>query len=230
MLDLKGYGWQLAEGLWMTVRAGPVAMLLAILLGLLGAGAKLSPSKPLQRIAGAYTVIVRGIPELVMILLVYFGGTILINALVEALGSAERVDINAFTAGVGVIGFVYGAFATEVFRGAFMAVPKGQAEAAKALGMSRFLIFRRILFPQVMRYAIPGLGNIWLVLLKATALMSVVGLDELTRKAYIAAGATREPFTFYFMAAVYYLALTLVSSILLQYLERRYSRGVRRAA
>ncbi|MGH6960254.1 MAG: ABC transporter permease, partial [Dongiaceae bacterium] len=226
---LYGRSCQLLTGTWMTVIAGLSSMLVAMLLGLLGATAKLSHLRPLRAIGDAYTVVIRGVPELVLLTLIYFGGTRVLRTLVELFGYEGRVEINAFMTGIFTIGFVYGAFATEVFRGAFLAVPKGQIEAARSVGMNRWLILRRITMPQVWRFAIPGLGNVWLVLLKATALMSVVNLDELTRKTFIAAGATYKHFTFFFVAALIYLALTTLSYPVIQWAERRANRGVRRA-
>lgn len=229
MLDLHGYGWQLMAGLSMTVRASLLAMALAMVLGLVGAWAKLQGPRLVRAAAQTYTTVIRGVPELVLLLLIYFGGTIILQQLVGLFTPGAYAEINAFTAGVFTIGFVYGAFATEVFRGAILAVPKGQIEAAKACGMPRGLILWHILMPQVLRFALPGLGNVWLVLLKASALMSVVGLDELTRKAFIAAGATFQPFTFYVAAALIYLGVTIVSTLAIDYMERRANRGVRRA-
>jgi His/Glu/Gln/Arg/opine family amino acid ABC transporter permease subunit len=230
MIDLHGYGWQMLLGLGMTIQAALASIALAILLGLLGAAGKLSGSRLLRGVAEVYTVTIRGIPEYVLLLLVFFGTSEILQRLAQKLfGYEEYIEIPPFPAGVFAIGFVYGAFATEVFRGAILAVPKGQIEAAKAVGMRRLLLWRRILMPQVIRYAIPGLGNVWLILLKATALMSVVNLEELTRKAAISAGYTKDPFTFYIVAAFLYLGLTIVSNVGLEALERRASRGVRRA-
>ncbi|MDF2766269.1 MAG: transporter [Rhodospirillales bacterium] len=229
MIDLHGYGWQLMQGLGMTIRAALAAILIAILLGLLGAAAKLSRWRWLRGIAETYTITIRGVPELILLYIVFFGLTHLLQWVTSLFGYDEYIEVPPFAAGVFSVGFVYGAFATEVFRGAILAVPKGQIEAAKAVGMSPFLLWRRILMPQVIRYAIPGMGNVWLVLLKATALMSVVNLDELTRKAFIGAGATRDPLSFFLTAALLYLMLTIVSNLGLEWLERRYSRGVRRA-
>lgn len=226
---LYGRGCQLLSGTWMTVIVGILAMAVAIAMGLVGANAKLSSVKPVRIIGDAYTVIIRGVPELVLLTLIYFGGTRILRTIAETFNPDGRVDINPFMTGVLTIGFIYGAFATEVLRGAILAVPKGQIEAAKACGMNRWQIARRILMPQVWRFAIPGLGNVWLVLLKATALMSVVNLDELTRKTFIAAGATFKHFTFFAVAALIYLALTTASYPVIQWAERRANRGVRRA-
>lgn len=230
MIDLQGYGWQMMLGLGMTVQAALASIALAMFLGLLAAAAKLSRWRSLRSIAEAYTITIRGIPEYVLLILVFFGTSSVLQIVAEKLfGYDEYIEVPPFPAGVLAIGFVYGAFTTEVFRGAILAVPKGQIEAARAVGMGPFLLWRRILMPQVIRYAIPGLGNVWLVLLKATALMSVVNLDELTRKAAISAGYTKDPFTFYVVAAALYLCLTIVSNFGLEVLERRASRGVRRA-
>jgi His/Glu/Gln/Arg/opine family amino acid ABC transporter permease subunit len=228
MFDLKGYGHLLIDGAWMTIVAGLLALAVAIVLGLVAAAAKISGSRAARVIADTYTTVIRGVPELVLLLLVFFGGTVLLQKLFQLFGDESYVEVNAFFAGVGTIGFVYGAFATEVFRGAIQAVPTGQLEAARACGMNRWLVMRRILLPQMWRFAIPGLGNVWLVLLKATSLMSVVGLDELTRKAYVAAGATKLYFAFFVMAALIYLLLTIISMLLLQYIEGYANRGVRR--
>lgn len=229
MIDLQGYGWQLVEGLKMTVVVSVMAFGVSILLGLVGATAKLSRFRVARTIADTYTVVIRGVPELILLILFYFGVTMLLQDLVAAFGTEERVDINPFLAGMLTIGFVYGAFATEVFRGAILAVPKGQIEAAKACGMNDFLILRRILLPQVWRFALPGLGNVWLVLMKATALMSVVNLDELARKSQIVANNTKQHFTVFLLTAFIYLGLTAVSMLGQHLLERRANRGVRRA-
>jgi His/Glu/Gln/Arg/opine family amino acid ABC transporter permease subunit len=229
MFDLKGYGHLLIDGARMTIVAGLLSLAVAILLGLVAAAAKVSRSRLARFVADTYTTVIRGVPELVLLLLVFFGGTVLLQKLFQLFGNDAYVEVNAFFAGICTIGFVYGAFATEVFRGAIQAVPKGQLEAARACGMNRWLVLRRILLPQMWRFAIPGLGNVWLVLLKATSLMSVVGLDELTRKSYIAAGATKLYFVFLLMAALIYLLLTIISTLVLQLIERYANRGVRPA-
>lgn len=229
MLDLHGYGPSILDGVWVTVEAGLVSLALAIVLGVLGALAKLSGSRPLVWIAEVYTILIRGIPDLILMLLIFFGGQVAVNNIMTWLGSDEYIDINPFVAGVLTIGFIYGAYMTETFRGAILAVPAGQLEAARAFGMSRAQVFWRILTPQMIRYALPSFGNNWLVLLKTTALLSVVGLDDMVRKAGLAAGATKQPFTFYMAVALIYLVLTTISVLLLGWAERRYSVGVRRA-
>ena len=230
MFDLHGYGPSILEGSWLTVQLALASLVIAIGLGMVGALAKLSKSPISRGIAGGYTTIVRGIPELVLMLLLFFGGQLVINYLAaDVIGYEEYIDIDPFTAGVATIGFIYGAYMTETFRGAILAVHSGQLEAGAAYGMNKWLVFHRILLPQMIRFALPGFGNNWLVLLKATALVSIIGLDDVLRKAALAAGATRLPFTFYLAVGVVYLVLTTISIILLQWADRHYSAGVRRA-
>jgi His/Glu/Gln/Arg/opine family amino acid ABC transporter permease subunit len=196
VLDFQGYGWVFWAGTKITLLVGLSAAPLVLALGLLGAWGKLAGNPIARAVAGAYTTIVRGVPELVLILLVYYGITILLqNLLTLATGGEVLVDIDPFTAGTLTLGVIYGAFTTEVFRGAFQALDRGQIEAARACGMSRTLAFRRIMLPQAWRFAIPGLGNIWLLLIKATALMSIVQLPELMRMTDVAARAVRMPST-----------------------------------
>jgi arginine/ornithine transport system permease protein len=204
------------------------ALVFAVLLGLVGAAAKLSGRPVLVALATLYTTLVRGVPELVLMLLIFYGGTIGLNNLLEALGSKATVDINPFLAGVLTIGFIYGAYMTETFRGAILSIPKGQMEAAWAFGMGRLRTFLRITAPQMVRYALPGFTNNWLVLIKATALISLIGLQEMTYLAKQASSATREPFTFFLFAAGLFLVYTSVSLWALRKLERRFSMGVKR--
>ena len=227
MMDLQGYGWMLWQGLELTVAVGLCAMLIAIGLGLLGAWAKLSQPSIIKSIANTYTSLIRGVPELLLILLVYYGAPTLIQDLSSNLGYSFIVDLNPFVAGFLTIGFIYGAFATEVFRGAYLAVPRGQIESAHAIGMNSSTAFRRIILPQMWRFALPGLGNVWMVLIKATALISVIQLDELMRNASIAAGATRQPFTFFLAASFMYLGITIISITIQRKAEVWANRGIR---
>lgn len=228
LVNLEGYGASLMEGALLTVLVGVTAMCVAMGLGLLGAWGKLSGSRTARFVTDTYTTVVRGVPELIMLLLVYFGVPTLIQDVSAALGNELVVNLDPFTAGSLTIGFIYGAFCTEVFRGAFQSVPAGQIEAARAAGMHEVLTFRRIRFPQAMRYALPGLGNVWMVLIKATALISIIQLDELMRNARIAANTTHKPFTFYFVASLVFLFITVVSMWGQKHAERWASRGVRR--
>lgn len=223
MLDLHGYGPALLEGTLLTVESALASLAIALGLGLAGALAKVSQSRAARWVAQTYTTLIRGVPDLVLMLLVFFGGQVLVNQLATAVGYEEYIDVSPFIAGVGTIGFIYGAYMTETLRGAILAVPAGQLEAGYAYGMSRWRVFAGILLPQAIRHALPGLGNNWLVLLKTTALLSVLGLDDVLRKASIAAGSTREPFTFYVAVALIYLLLTTISTILLDWAERRYN-------
>jgi len=225
---LSGYFVSILEGALLTVGVSLAALGVAILLGLAGAAAKLSGRPVLVGVATMYTTLVRGIPELVLMLLVFYGGTIGMNHLLEALGSRATVDINPFLAGVLTIGFIYGAYMTETFRGAILAIPRGQMEAAWAFGMGRLQTFLRITLPQMVRYALPGFTNNWLVLIKATALVSLIGLHEMTYLAKQASSATREPFTFFLFAAALFLVYTSVSLWALRWLDRRFSLGVKR--
>ena len=226
---LQGYLPSLLDGLWLTLAVALLSLLIAVLLGLAGAAAKLSGSRVARGVAGAYTTLIRGVPDLVLMLLIFYGGQIGVNALAQELGLEEDLTIDPFTAGTLTIGFIFGAYLTETFRGALLALPRGQAEAGLAFGMSRARVFRRIVLPQMVRLALPGFANNWLVLVKSTALVSVIGLNDMMQKAGQAAGATRQPFTFYLAAGALYLLLTTVSVLLLRWVEQRYSVGVRKA-
>lgn len=228
MFDIEGYGLLLLKGCKLTIIVGLFSMVIALLLGLLASLCKLSKFKSLEVLAEIYTTVIRGVPELVLILLVYYGAPTVIQIIASSFGKDIYVDVNPFFAGSLTIGFIYGAFATEVYRGAFLAVPKGQMEAARACGMSPFQTFRRIHLPQMWRFAIPGLGNVWMILIKATALISVIQLPELMRNADVAARATRKPFTCFFIASLLYLAITTISLLFQQWAEKRADRGVRR--
>jgi arginine/ornithine transport system permease protein len=212
----------------MTVGVSLAALLVSVVLGLAGAAAKLSGRPALVALATTYTTLIRGIPELVMMLLIFYGGSIGLNHFMESLGSDTVIDINPFVAGVLTIGFIYGAFMTETFRGALMAIPKGQAEAAWAFGMSRSQTFIRITAPQMVRYALPGFTNNWLVLIKATALVSLIGLQEMTYLAKQASAATRSPFVFFLFTAALFLIYTSVSLVVLKKLNARFSLGTQR--
>ena len=226
---MSGYYLSILQGALLTVGVSLAALGVAILLGLMGAAAKLSGRPVLVAVATVYTTVIRGVPELVLMLLIFYGGTIGMNHLMESLGSRETVDINPFLAGVITIGFIYGAYMTETFRGAILSIPKGQMEAAWAFGMGRVLTFWRITLPQMVRYALPGFTNNWLVLIKATALVSLIGLQDMTYLAKQASAASREPFTFFVFVAVLFLLYTSASLWVLRRVERRYSLGVTRA-
>jgi octopine/nopaline transport system permease protein len=224
-----GWGDEMLRATLMTLVVSVAAVALGLVFGTLGAAAKLSVIPPLRWLADGYTTIARGVPELLIIYLLFFGGSGAVMFVARLFGYDGYIELNAFTIGTLAIGTISGAYSTEVIRGAVLAVPAGQIEAAKAIGMARGLMFRRILFPQVARYALPGLGNVWQFTLKDTALISVTGLVELMRQAWIAAGSTRQPFTFYLVAAALYLVLTTFSNYGFQRAEDWANRGVRHA-
>ncbi len=225
---MNAYYLSILQGSVLTVGVSLAALLVSIVLGLLGAGAKLSGRPVLVALSTSYTTLIRGIPDLVVMLLVFYGGTIGLNKLMEALGSATVIDINPFVAGVLTIGFIYGAYMTETFRGAILSIPKGQTEAAWAFGMGRVQTFLRITAPQMVRYALPGFTNNWLVLIKATALVSLIGLKEMTYIGKQAGAATRSPFAFLLFTAALFLIYTTVSLYALRKLNARYSLGTKR--
>lgn len=225
-----GWGDELLDGLWLTVRLALVSYAIGFVIGLLGAGAKLSPFALLRGAAETYTTVIRGVPEILVVFLIYFGGSVALGGFLNLIGYEGRVEISGFIAGVVALATVSGAYQTEVLRAGILAVPAGQIEAADAIGMPKLLRFRRIVLPQLLRYALPALGNLWLVMLKDTAIISVVGLDELLRSADVAGRSTRMQFTFFMAAALLYLVLTVISMAVIQLIERGTMRGVKRAS
>ncbi|WP_404364968.1 ABC transporter permease [Marinobacter sp.] len=230
MLDLKGYGPALLEGAVVTTELAFLSLVLALTLGLLGASAKLSRNRFLQVTATTYTTLIRGVPDLVMMLLFYYGGQVAVNNLSDYIYEAWGYDFffqfNPFIAGTLTIGLIFGAYMTETFRGAFLAVDSGQIEAARAYGFTRWHTFRRVMIPQMMRHALPGIGNNWQVLLKTTALVSIIGLTDMVRVAEQAAKAERSPFLFFIPVALVYLLLTAGSELFIKWLDKRANVGV----
>lgn len=226
---LYGYGASLLQGALLSLAVALGSLGIAFLLGLAGALASLARSRVLNAVALAYTTLIRGVPDLVLMLLVFYGGQMAVNALGERLGW-DYVDIDPFVAGVLTIGFVFGAYLAEVLRGAFLAVPPGQREAALAFGMTRGQVLRRVVGPQMLRHALPGLSNNWLVMIKSTSIVSVIGLHDMMARAGQAAGATREPFVFYLAVAGLYLLFTSASELGFAWLSRRLAIGVRRVS
>lgn len=229
MFNLAGYGPTILAGTLTTIELSVLTLVVSFVIGLIGASAKLSSSRVAVGIATVYTTIIRGVPDLVLMLLLFYSLQIWLNDLTDALDLVQ-FNLDPFTSGVITLGFIYGAYFTETFRGAFMAVPRGQMEAARSFGMRRFHSFRRILFPQMMRHALPGLANNWQVILKATALVSIIGLSDIIKATQDAGKATFRTFFFSVLAAVVYLILTTVTNGFLVMLERRYAIGVRKAA
>lgn len=222
-----GWGWALAGGTWITVQAAVASYLVGLAIGLAGVSAKLRGPPVLRGLAEGYTTFVRGVPEILLILFVYYGGTRAIGQLAGIVAPGVVVEIDAFAAAVASLGLIAGAYATEIFRGAILAVPDGQREAATTLGLSRAVTFFKVVLPQAMRIALPALGNLWLVILKDSALVSVVGLRDLLGVAASGAAFTRKPFTFYLVVALVFLALSAASMAALHLMERRQARGYR---
>ncbi|MGA2550701.1 MAG: ABC transporter permease [Burkholderiaceae bacterium] len=225
---MDGYLLSILGGAWLTVCVALCSLSVSVVLGLLGAAAKLSGRRPLVWVATVYTTVIRGIPDLVLMLLVFYGGQSAVNQLAERIGYGGNIDVNPFVAGVLTIGFIYGAYLTETFRGAILAIPRGQAEAGLAFGMTPSMVLMRLIVPQMLRLALPGLTNNWLVLVKATALVSIIGLGDMMYRAKQASGATRSAFLYFLLAALVYLAITTFSLVGLSALEKRFSLGVRR--
>ena len=220
-----GWGDELFRATLMTIAVSITAMIIGFLFALIFTPLKLSKNKFLNFIANSYTTIIRGVPELLVIYLFFFGGTGAVMFVASIFGYNEYIEINAFITGAFAIGIISGAYSTEVFRGAIQSIDKGQFEAANVFGLNKFGKFFKIILPQTLRLAIPNLSNFWQITLKDTSLISVTGLVEIMRQSYIAAGSTRDPLFFYSFAAVLYLLLTFVSMKLINRLEVKYSRG-----
>ena len=224
-----GWGDEMLRAALVTLMVSLAAMGIGLFISIFGTLSKLSNKIYLRILADFYTTIIRGIPELLVIYLLFFGGSNAIMSLAKLFGYYGYIELNAFVIGSVAVGAISGAYSTEVMRGAFLAIPKGQIDAAKSVGMNKFLIFIRILVPQVLRYALPGLGNVWQLTLKDTALIMVTGLVEIMRQAHVAAGSTYSPFTFYVTAALLYLILTTASNRVFNSAENWANKGVRRA-
>ena len=224
-----GWGDEFVRGMMMTLAVATCAFLLSLVFGTIFAAAKLSRLKSLRLIGDIYTTVLRGIPELLVIYLIFFGGGSFIRYIANSLfGFEGYIDLPVFVIGVFCIGVSAGAYSTEVIRGAVLTIPKGEIEAAHAIGMGTALRFRRILVPQAARFALPALGNVWQFALKDTALISIVGLVEIMRTAALGAASTKEPFTFYITAFFLFLFLASISNRGFRMAESWAGRGVRR--
>ena len=225
---LYGFGPILLAGTIKTIELSVLSLAVSVLLGLVGACAKLSRNRAVAGVATAYTTLIRSVPDLVLMLLLFYSIQIWLNNFTDFVGWDE-IDIDPFIAGVIVLGFIYGAYFTETFRGAFLSVPRGQLEAGAAYGMTSWQTFSRIMFPQMMRFALPGIGNNWQVMVKATALVSIIGLADVVKATQDAGKGTLRFFFFTLIAGAIYLAITTISNLVLLWLEKRYSIGVRKA-
>lgn len=228
-LDLLSYsppGWgaNLMRGLANSLKIAFGAFGLGLSIGVAGAYGKLYGGPVLRDLLAVYTTVVRAVPELVLILILYFAVTDAVNQTLVALGQ-PRIQLSGLVAGIAVLGVVQGAYATEVLRGAILAVPPGQIEAARAFGMPPVMLARRVTLPAMLPFAIPGLANLWLIATKDTALLAIVGFGELTQETRQAAGTTKAYFTFYLAAGALYLMVTLASATLFRRLEGWARRG-----
>jgi len=220
-----GWGDELFYATLMTIAVSIAAMLIGFLFAIIFTPLKLSNNKILNFISNLYTTVIRGVPELLVIYLFFFGGSGAIMYVASIFGYFEYIEINAFITGALAIGIISGAYSTEVFRGAIQSVDQGQFEACKVLGFKKHIYFLKVIMPQMLRLAIPNLSNVWQITLKDTSLISVTGLVEIMRQSYIAAGSTRDPLFFYSFAAVLYLMITFFSMKLINRLEVKYSKG-----
>lgn len=226
---LLEYMPRILSGAVLTVEIAVLSLVLSVFIGLIGAVMRLSKNILFSGIATAYSTVVRGVPDLIWMLMVYYSAQIGLNSLTDMLG-VESFEISPFAAGVFTLSFIFGAFFTETFRGAILAIPYGQIEAGYAYGFGSVGVLYRITFPLMMRYALPGVRNNWLVLTKATALVSIIGLDDMTRITQQAGSATQLPFLFNMVSALLFLVLTLVSLRFFDWLEKHYQRCVRQGA
>ncbi|TDO98101.1 amino acid ABC transporter membrane protein 1 (PAAT family) [Marinomonas balearica] len=226
LFHLEGYGGLLLSGAWMTIKLSLLSFLCAMLLGVVTALAKRAKSTTLYLIASAYTVLIRGVPDLVLMLLLFYGIQSWVGDVCLYFGW-DYIVIDPFHAGVITLAFIYGAYFSETFRGALQSIPKGQIEAALAYGLSNMQSFRFVIFPQMMRLSIPGISNIWQVMIKATALVSIIGLNDLINAAVEAGKSTNNVFSFLLLAGAMYLAYTMVSNAVFSQLNRYFHVGIK---
>ncbi|WP_316859677.1 ABC transporter permease [uncultured Cohaesibacter sp.] len=223
-----GWGDEIARGVLVTVSLGLATLPIGLILGFLLALGINSKEPTIQTAAKIFTTIFRGLPELLTLFIVYYGGQILINLLLQKL-LGSPVEVNSFVAGMIALAFVFSSYASEVFLSAFKGINQGQYEGANALGLSRFKTMRFVVMPQLIKLALPGLSNLWLIMLKETSLVSVIGLADTMRNTGLAARNTKEAFLFFAIACLVYLALTFLSSVGLERIEKRVRRGEARS-
>ena len=221
----NGWGDELFFATLMTLAVAITAMFIGFIFSLIFTPLKITNNKILNFIGNFYTTVIRGVPELLVIYLFFFGGSAAVMFVAKIFGYDGYIEINAFITGAFSIGIISGAYSTEVFRGAIQSIDKGQFEACKVLGLNKYIYSFKIVIPQMLRLAIPNLSNVWQITLKDTSLISVTGLVEIMRQSYIAAGSTRDPLFFYSFAALLYLILTFFSMKIFNKLEQSYNRG-----
>ena len=221
----NGWGDDLFFATLMTLAVAITAMFIGFIFSLIFTPLKITNNKILNFIGNFYTTVIRGVPELLVIYLFFFGGSAAVMFVGKIFGYGGYIEINAFITGAFSIGIISGAYSTEVFRGAIQSIDKGQFEACKVLGLNKYIYSFKVIIPQMLRLAIPNLNNVWQITLKDTSLISVTGLVEIMRQSYIAAGSTRDPLFFYSFAALLYLILTFFSMKFFNKLEQNYNRG-----
>ncbi len=221
----QGWGDEIATGVVLTVALAVATVPLGLIIGFFLALAKQSKEQSLRMAANVYTTIFRGLPELLTLFLVYYGAQIVIQNIVAIFWGRTFIEVNSFTAGMVAMALMFSSYASEAFLSAFRGIPRGQYEGGYALGLSKVQTMRLVIFPQLIRLALPGLANLWLILLKDTALVSVIGMSDLLRNAGVAAKVTKEPFLFYGLACLIYLALSIISSRGIVRIEKWARRG-----
>lgn len=217
----SGWGDDISFGVKVTISLAIATLPVGLTLGFLVALGNQSKDRVLRLSSGIYTTIFRGLPELLTLFIIYYGLQFLIQSALASMGLEQRIEINSFFAGMIALSVVFSSYCSEVLQSAFKAIPQGQYEAGHALGLSSGKTMLLIILPQLIRIALPGLVNLWMNLLKDTALVSVIGLSEIMRQTGIAAKVTKEAFFFYLFACALYLVLALVSSIGIGFIDRR---------
>lgn len=225
---MQGYSSLIFHGAWLTISLALASLVLAMMIGIICALGKLSKRRVIRLICQAYTSLIRGVPDLVLMMLIFFGLQFALNNLTDFL-QIDIIEIDPFIAGIITLGFIYGAYFTETFRGAYLSVSKNTLDAATALGLTQRQVFVNVMFPLMMRFALPGIANNWLVILKATALVSLLGLFDLVKATKTAGEATYQPLYFALIAGGFYLFFTSISNIVLWWLEKHYSIGMNKA-
>ncbi|WP_261330429.1 ABC transporter permease [Rhizobium leguminosarum] len=230
LLSFGDRGWsdELLQGAWLSIEISLSAYLIGLVLGLFGAIAKLSKSVVARSVASGYTTVIRSVPDILVIFLIYYSATDALSYLISMTGLSVQFQLNGFVAAAISLGVVQGGYSTEILRGAIVAVSRGQTEAAFAVGLTRKQAFLLVIIPQMLPLALPGLGNLWLIVLKESSLVSLIGFTELVLVGKMAAGATRQYLFFYAAIGVVFLVMSGVSSLVFHYFEVKASHAWRR--
>ena len=220
-----GWGDEFFFATLMTLVVSILSMGLGLFLAIITVWAKIVQNNLTRMIANFYTTVIRGVPELLIIYLIFFGGNAVVMSVAKIFGYHGYIELNALTIGTIAIAFISATYSSEVLRAAYLSINKGQVEAAQAMGLNKLNIFFRVLAPQIIRHALPGIGNVWQITLKDTSLISVTGLVEIMRQSRIASNVEHSPLTFLVTAAFLYLFLTTFSGKFFKILEKNYSQG-----